>query len=536
MDRVVVIGSGASGVHFALSALSKSCEVTMLDVGYARPPIINPDDKFTELKSKLPDPVQYFLGRDYSSVVHPGSKGEYYGFPPNKGYIFSRPPSFDLEATGFAPLSSFARGGLAEAWTGGVYPLNEEELKDFPFSYQDMARFYGKVAKRIGISGVNDDMARFYPVHENLMEPLRLDKHSQKLLTDYESRKTYLNKRLKCYVGRSRVATISADSDERKGCSYCARCLWGCPTGALYTPSSTLDQCRKYPNFTYLSNTYVSHFRLNSQKRIESVVFETLSDGVSHEIKAEKFVLAAGTLSSSKIFMDSIWRDSGEIIKLSGLMDNRQILIPFINLNLVGAQFESEAYQYHQVALGIENGRPEQYIHGQITTLKSALVHPILQNIPLDLRTSIKMFRNVRAALGVINVNLGDSRRENNYLTIKTDQPSGRSKLFINYSPPADEAKKIKRAVKLVKKCLWQLGCVVPPGMMHVRPMGASVHYAGTIPMSIKRLPYTSSQYCQSHDFENLYFVDGTTFPTLPAKNITFALMTNAMRVAEEVL
>ena len=38
----------------------------------------------------------------------------------------------------------------------------------------------------------------------------------------------------------------------------------------------------------------------------------------------------------------------------------------------------------------------------------------------------------------------------------------------------------------------------------------------------------------QSHDFENLYLVDGVTFPFLPAKNLTFTLMANAARIAAE--
>jgi choline dehydrogenase-like flavoprotein len=38
---------------------------------------------------------------------------------------------------------------------------------------------------------------------------------------------------------------------------------------------------------------------------------------------------------------------------------------------------------------------------------------------------------------------------------------------------------------------------------------------------------------CRSHDFENLYLVDGSTFPFLPSKNITFTLMANAVRIAE---
>lgn len=84
-----------------------------------------------------------------------------------------------------------------------------------------------------------------------------------------------------------------------------------------------------------------------------------------------------------------------------------------------------------------------------------------------------------------------------------------------------------------MKKLLRRLGCLVPPGMIHVRPMGASVHYAGTIPMSTTAAPRTVSKDCRSHDLDNLYIVDGATFPFLPAKNITFTLMANAVRVAE---
>ena len=37
MARVSVVGSGASGVHFALTLLEKGYDVTMLDVGRAPP-------------------------------------------------------------------------------------------------------------------------------------------------------------------------------------------------------------------------------------------------------------------------------------------------------------------------------------------------------------------------------------------------------------------------------------------------------------------------------------------------------------------
>lgn len=529
----MIIGSGASGVHFALSLLDKGYDVTMLDVGHPKPAEVNPGDDFNELKSRLNDPVEYFLGKNFEALVHPGSEGEYYGFPPHKSYIFSQPDSFKWEANGFAPLLSFAQGGLAEAWTGGSYPLNDAELQDFPFNLEDIKPYYGQVANRVGISGDRDDLARFYPVHDHLLEPLRLDKHSQLLLNAYEKHKRYINQELKCFIGRARVATLSRDVNGRKACTYTGRCLWGCPTGSFYTPSLTLKQCQSYPNFNYLAGMQVSHFNFNSEGRVTGVVAESLAESKASEIAADRFVLAAGTLSSSKIFLDSIWKATGEIVKLTGLMDNRQILIPFINLRMIGEQYEPESYQYHQIGMGIEGRQPGEYFHGLITTLKTALIHPIVQNVPLDLRTALSVFRNVRAGLGVLNLNFPDYRRESNFVTLQTDAQTGRSRLVINYAPPDDEPEVMKRAVKVVKKALWKLGCIVPPGMMHVRPMGASVHYAGTIPMSTVKTRYTASPDCRSHDFNNLYFADGTTFPSLPSKNLTFALMSNAARVAD---
>ena len=99
----------------------------------------------------------------------------------------------------------------------------------------------------------------------------------------------------------------------------------------------------------------------------------------------------------------------------------------------------------------------------------------------------------------------------------------------------ADEHGRIKAAMRKVKQALFSLNCLVPPGMAHIRPMGASVHYAGTLPMTRTATPFTTTEYCQSRDFENLFLVDGATFPFLPAKNITFTLMANAVRVAEGV-
>jgi choline dehydrogenase-like flavoprotein len=532
MSRIVVVGSGASGVHFALTALEKGHHVLMLDVGREKPPVVGPDYLFDELKAQLPDPAAYFLGSTFEAVTRPGAKGEVYAFPPSKRYVFAEAEENGTRGHGLSPLVSYARGGLAEAWTAGVYPFNEHELADFPLGYSDLAGYYDAVAERIGINGSADDLARYYPVHNHLDEPLYLDRHSRLLLEAYQRHRGHLNERLGCHLGRSRVATLSQARPDRQSCSYCGRCLWGCPSGAFYTPSITLQQCLKHPNFCYRPGVLVRYFTYDAQRQVTSVVGES-ADGARHELAVDRLILAAGTLSSARIFLESIYRATGQLMRLPGLMDNRQVLVPYLNLRLLGAAYEPASYQYHQVALGLEGDTPKEYVHGQITTLTTGLVHPIIDSLPIDLGTGVRFFRNVRAALGIVNVNLHDTRRPDNYVTLEAGPDSGQTRLVIHYSPTSDEPVRLKRVLSRVRRALWKLGCVIPPGMVHVRPMGSSVHYSGTLPMSTRPAEFTVSPECRSHDFPNLFLADGSTFPFLPAKNLTFTLMANARRVAD---
>jgi choline dehydrogenase-like flavoprotein len=534
VKRVTIVGSGPSGVHFALSVARKGYDVTLLDVGYAKPPAVRPQDSFRALKQNLDDPVEYFLGQKFDGVVLPTTEKEYYGIPPNKSYIFRSPPGFSFDARGFAPLFSFAAGGIAETWTGGCYPFNDAELEGFPFDYRGIEPYYAEVARRIGIIGAHDDLERFYPYHGELLEPMELDAHSAQIMAEYARRKRFLNTRLRCWLGRTRIATLSRDRGARKACAKLGRCLWGCPTDSFYTPSLTLEELRARPNFRYVPGYRVSHFRFDAASRVTAVVAESVATGAAEEFSVETLVLAAGSLCSSKIYLDSLYRDSGRVEKLGGLMDNRQILMPFVNLRQFGRPYEAESYQYHQLGLGIEGPASREYVHGQITTLKTALVHPIIQNLPCDMRLASYLVRNLHAALGVVNVNLHDVWRESNFLTIEPDPQTRQTRLVLFYEPSKAELAHLRWAINQVRWALLTLGCIVPPRMLHVRPMGASVHYAGTLPMAARPGAHTTDPHGRSHRFENLFIADGATFPFLPAKNITFTLMANAVRIAEE--
>lgn len=531
-EPLVVVGSGPSGVHFAQAAIERGRRVTMLDVGRTGPPPVRPDDDLGGLKEHHPDPVAYFLGRDLASLILPGHAGEYYGFPPGKAHVFTNDGDVDFVATRFEPLFSFARGGLAEAWTGGSYPFTEADLEDFPFGWDDIRPFYEEVARRIGVTGAADDMAAFLPMHEGLQEPLPPDEHAQALLDAYTRRRDRMQTKHGFHLGRSRSAVLSRPLGGRPACDRLGRCLWGCPTGAFYTPSITLAALRESPEFTYVPGVRVEHFVAGDGGRITQVVASDVATDARREFAVGALVLAAGTLCTSKIHLDSLRRAGSGPASLPGLSDNRQILVPFVNMKMLGRRYEARSYQYHQLAFALADADPRQHVHGLVTTLKTALIHPIVQNLPLSLRAGLGAFRDVHAALGLVNLNLPDRRRPENTVGIEEVTPGGPTRLVLGYTPASGEAARIGAAMKRLRAVLSDLGCVAPPGLSHVRPMGASVHYTGTLPMTNDARPGTTDAQCRSRDFGNLWIADGATFPSLPAKNLTFTLMANARRIA----
>jgi choline dehydrogenase-like flavoprotein len=510
--------------------------VTLLDVGHERPAPVDPDRSFLELRESLADPLAYFLGRDSEAVVYPGSRDTYYGFPPSKSHVFRPVAGFRSDFRGIHPSLSFARGGLAEAWTAGAYEYNDHDLHAFPISHADLAPHYDEVAARIGIGAEEDDLARFIPMGDAYLPALDPDRHSALLLERYARHRETLNRRHRFFLGRSRVAALSRNHGGRRGCASLGRCLWGCPTEAIYSPFYTLRECMTHPRFEYVPGVLVRHFEAGESGRVEHVVARRLDNREDIRLSCDRLVLAAGAVATSKIVMDSIYRRSGTIPVLEGLMDNRQVHVPFLTPSLMGTEVETAAYQFHHIAFGVERDDPQAYVHGQITTLRAASIHPIVQNLPLDLRSAIACFQRIRGGLAVANINLHDTRRRDSHATIRPTGDEEDTQLILDYADAPSEEVNMHQAIRDVKRALRRLGCFIPPGMTRVLPKGTSAHYTGTLPMTATRRPLASAPDGRSWDFDNLYLVDGAVFPFLPAKNHTFTLMANAVRVARTTL
>ena len=217
---------------------------------------------------------------------------------------------------------------------------------------------------------------------------------------------------------------------------------------------------------------------------------------------------------------------------LAGLMDNRQLAVPFVTPKLVGRAAEEDAYQYHQVAMTVEDEEnAAANLHAQITTLKSGQVHRVMQTMPIDLRAAIRVFRSVHAALGIVNLWLPETRRSENVVTIRP-RDGAESELVVRYAAGGDE-REVESAMRVARKTLRELGCFVPPHTSQVLPRGSNAHYGGTLPMQAGGGDLTCTPDGRLRPYENLYVADASGMLYLPAKNSTFTVMANAARIAD---
>ena len=79
---------------------------------------------------------------------------------------------------------------------------------------------------------------------------------------------------------------------------------------------------------------------------------------------------------------------------------------------------------------------------------------------------------------------------------------------------------------------LRKIGFSTAAALCQYPPMGSGIHYAGTLPM--REFPDRYQLYPDGrlHGARRIYVADGACFPRLPAKNLTFTIMANAMRIA----
>lgn len=516
---VIVVGSGPAGVSAAFPLVEAGLRVLMVDGG-KQPGVLPPEEDFVSARTHDADQWKWMVGEGFHALkmrdaVSPKLR------VPSQAYAFDDfARDNQINGERFIAVGSLAKGGLSNAWGCGVAQLSASELAELPFLASEMMASYAKVSHRIGISGrADDDMADYFGLDEFAHAPIPMDKLHTRLFHRYTKRRIKLHAH-DFKLGRSRVAALSADISDRRACDLSGNCLWGCSRGSLYSAVHDLPALRKHANFKELSGFVVDG--LTRDCGGWAVTGQTASDGERRSLTADKVVLAAGTLATTRFVLKALGRRHPAPL-LSSPSAAFLLWLP----SFLGAQ-RVPAFGLGQLSftLCLSDGINA---FGSTFSTTGILISEFARHIPMSRRYGIDLLRGLLSSCVVGNLFLPGQLtkaevklREDGSLVV-----SGR--YGDSVAPLMDEAR------WKLRKAYWAMGALLLPGSFTVGRPGGDIHYAGTLPMRESPAPGETSPRGEVEGLDGVFVVDGACLPTLSAKSHTLTIMANADRIGRRL-
>ena len=511
---VIIVGSGPAGAMSAWGLRGRT--ICMLDVGHTPEAAGRLTDNLYRLRRRQ-DLTSAFIGEHFEGLRN----------------LRSLPISAKLKAPGmdfitrdwqtltglasesFQPVISLAYGGFGNAWGAGVYRFTQRDLEGFPLRLEDLSPYYDAVSRHIGISGVVDDLDADFGHEPALDPPLRLSRNCAGLLRSYERERVPLN-RAGVRLGRSRLAVITKPRDGREPYAY--RALEFAQPGdpAVYNPSLTLNKLRLDQAVNYLPGWVVQRFR-ETKSYIE--VEARRPSGETAAFRARCLILAAGALNSARIVLAS----AGDHDTRLPLLDNPMTVLPVFHPRNFGRALDPSDSCLAQLNLVLDaSGRTYQ---ASLYGLNGAPVAEFLSRLPFSLPDNLALLKHLLPALSITMLFYPADPSPGQFLRLR---PDGVLDAAYSWRPDPGITSELARILRRLG------GWTVAQLAQHPAP-GNGIHYAGTLPMRAVPGRHELHPDGRLQGTRSVYVSDGSAFPRLPAKNLTYTIMANALRIAEGV-
>lgn len=520
MCDVIVVGSGAGGAWAAHQLVAAGRRVLMLDVGFTPGPR-DIGGAFLDIRTGRSQAD--LLGERFetlNNVVGPYQSPKLNA--PRFRFVTDESERLAPVRSGpFTTTQSFARGGLANAWGAGAYRFTAEDLKAFPIPVGALERYYDILTEQIGISGQLDDLSDHFGSGAGLQRPLKLDALGTRVLRAYEQRRASFHS-AGFTIGRPRLAVLSDALRGRAACTYDNLTFWEPTLDYLYTPGRTVDALMGKPGFAYESGWQVQRF---SQDDTGVVVEARHIESHEHRsFRAPRLVLAAGALNSARIVLQSFDDTTTEL----PILDNLPSMVPVVVPGLIGAGYDRTSHGLGQLNIVFRPAEGTGYLQATLYSYTSLLASEVLLDFPLPVRGALAAARHLLPALAVVTFFYPDSPRAENRVRLAVD---GAMEISYDAPPPTGDAE------RRFMRTMLRSGFLTHPALWRVSPRGAGIHYAGTLPMTERAdtVRYSTLPSGQLRVAPRVFIADAAVFPALPAKNHTFTIMANAMRVGDAV-
>lgn len=526
---VLVVGSGATGTMAARTLAEAGARTLIVDGGAADAhyaPLI-PQRTFLDIRRSCADQHRYFLGDAFESVAYRKLAAGAQLTPPRRFVAEGTQEWLRRAPTGFAPVESLARGGLAGAWGLNCQVYSDAELSRAGLPAAAMREAYQTVCDRIGLSGAGDDDARPY-TYGNLagvQPPIPLDPLASALVRRYERAR----ERLRAggfALGRPTLALLTQPRDARRATELRDMDFYDDAGDSAWRAQSELDALLRRPNVAYATGI-VTRFE-ERDGRVRVVALDPA--GGSRDFEARRLVLACGALGTARVVLRSLGAGAARL----PLLCNDYTYVPCVVPAQIGRSMPERNTGLVRLLL-LHDAAPDDVAVGTLFSYRALMLFRLLRETPLGVRDARRLLQYLLSGLLVAGIDHPQAPSSGKSLWLQPDasSPTGDA-LAVEYALTQAERRAHDARERAYLRALRALGAYA---IKRVHPpLGASIHYAGTLPFSDAGARFSLARDGRLAGTRDVFVADGSGFAFLPAKGLTLSLMANAHRVARGVL
>lgn len=562
----IVIGSGAAGGMAAHVMTSQGMKVLLLEAGkkldidtelksmewpfehprrgnmppghhalsfneytIRQPPYAAADSKYPKVYSY----VQGWNGADYSKNIVVNEKEHPYS------------------GTSYAWVRARCLGGKTNIWGRLALRLSDYDFKakthdgygeDWPISYKDIAPYYDRVDRYLGISGVKENLPHL--PDSIFQRPTRLNaaevtlrnslRKSGRVLTPYRAGVT--TDGLKHNKYRSRCFGRGACSRRAGGCDIHA--AFDSPTGLIYPAMDT-------GNLTLRTNAIAREILVDrTTGKARGVAFVDAESGRSYEALGRVVVLAASTLESARLLLLS--KSSAHP---NGLANSSNHVGHNFCEHVMGPGVTGLVKDRVGKPKTLDDGRPGGFYVPRFRNLAERQPN-FIRGYGFEGGSGSQMYpsnagdtpgfgaaykKRVRDYEGAF-ISMGGfgevlPRYENQVdLDPERTDKWGIPVLRFNYKFGDNERKMCEDMAAAAQEMFEEAGFEIVNVDRTILTEGWSIHELGTARMGTDRRTSVLNQFQQAHDVSNLFVVDGSSHVSASCQNPTWTIMALAWR------
>jgi choline dehydrogenase-like flavoprotein len=506
---VLIVGSGHSGGMTANILTGKGISCLMLNAG---PEADYEKDRSVKAAHELP----------YRGFNKPGRLPHVFQaneFNANQWVDEKEVPYTHPEDAPYNWVRVRLLGGRSLFWARQSFRLSDYEFKagdidgtgeNWPISHEDMAPFYSRVEQIFRVTGRKEGWPQF-PDGNFVESTIPPDTESIKRVTEICTKRGIQVSKWRSALGRDGLAS---------------------------SINLLLPDALQTGKLDIVQNAIVREISVDKKTGLaDGVHFVDRHSGREMHVKARVVVLAAGTLESTRLLLNS------KIANSSGVMGH-YLVDQMYGVSVVASIPEARDGKAPAGLMGgsafiprfrnLDKSKKSDFIKGYCVSLSSGgSASPNF--FPLygeELQSKLDSYSNSCISGGIFGERVALFE---NHVRINPDVKDrwGIPVLHIEARDTDNERKLRKDAADSIEEWFHEAGWEVIAKTDEVNPPGYSIHEVGTCRMGNDPKKSVLNKWCQSHDIKNLFVVDGSSFVTAGWQNPTMTILSLSMRASE---